>query len=77
VAMGIGCAGTPELDSPRAVAREDCREWLGRVAFAQGVRRGTSGWDQLLGACISRRMGVSDSGVAALEIDRALESRPQ
>jgi len=64
--LASACAGhLPPEASPRQVAREECRSFLGRTGFAAGLRRGTRGWDQALEVCTAQHLG------AAGEIDRA------
>lgn len=64
------CAGTlPPDATPRQIAREECRSWMGVHGFKEGLRRGTRGWDQALELCIAGHLS------AAGELDRELAAR--
>lgn len=65
------CAGTlPPDATPRQLAREECRTYLGRTGFSAGLRRGTARWDQAVELCTARYLGPAgeiDRAAAALE----------
>lgn len=54
-ALALSACAVIEPTTPEQIAREDCRTWLGRVGFAEGLRRGTARWDEALAVCTAER----------------------